>query len=128
MGTCFWLRHHEQHAWNGFRKTCAGVIMAGKISVRSMRMARNALLLKSTVAGVVGRDRLGGHTFAPPAVSLYHVSQWLRRADRSVDQLVAGRASDRLAQAAQIWAGLCRQGRSGGQPRRSTVQQERHAH
>src|SRR6266404_7544293 len=102
--------------------------MAGKTSVRLMRMARNAILPKSTVAGVVKGDRLGGHRFAPAAVSLHHVSQRVRGADGAVDQLVARRASDCLAQAVEIWARLCRQGRNERQPGRSAVQQERYAH
>src|SRR5882724_10029546 len=128
MGTCSWLRRHEPRAWSGFQRTCVSVIMAGKISVRTVRMARNAILPKSKVAGVVGGDRLGGRIFTAPAVSLYHVSKRLRGVDCPVDQLVAGCASNRLAQAAQIWAGLCRQGRNWWEPRCSTLQQERHTH
>src|SRR5437870_2665292 len=66
MGTCCWSKHHERHAWNGFRRTCAAVIMAGKISVRLMRMARNALLPKSRVAGVVKGDHLGAMEYTRP--------------------------------------------------------------
>src|SRR5205807_10234770 len=93
-----------------------------------MRMELDATLFESTVAGMVGGDGMGRNTLAAAALSLHHLPQRSRRADRLANQLVAGGASDRLVKGIEVWPGVRRQGRDWRQSGSAPLQQKGNAH
>src|SRR5262245_59148376 len=88
---------------------------------------RNVVLLKSTIAGMVGRDRLGGEPVAAAVVWLHHLSERRSGADGTGAELVAGEPNDCLAEAAEVRPGIRGQGGIGGKSGGAVVEQKGNA-
>src|SRR5439155_13180306 len=106
-----------RHGWSGFPKGCAAEKTDGNIRASTMRMELDAVLREPTVAGVVGRDHLGGSPLAAAAVPLHHLPQCWGSVHGPAHQLVAGSTRDRVAQDAEVRPGVRRQSRKRRQPR-----------
>ena len=78
----------------------------------------NALLLKSTIAGVLREYRVGGPTLGIADFSIHNISQRGRGGHGIADELVARTTSHIMVKTIKIWTGIRRQSgnrqRSGG--------------